>query len=167
MTLKVKRQDVLEVFNEKLDSVGEKFDLNEKILSTIDLKLIEIKNTSIKVEFDSLKEETKKNSELFKNNRTELDQILQKHTSEIKFFAKKQEKLQLYFYGALLVLFLLSATFLAFAMNEYHDRKDAEQRLKFYIKEVSRRNLFLKEKKMTLEYENWLEIEQKKIDNRK
>ena len=70
MALKVKTQDVLEVFNEKLDSVGEKFDLNEKILSTIDLKLIEIKNTSIKVEFDSLKEETKKNSELFKNNRT-------------------------------------------------------------------------------------------------
>ena len=54
MALKVKTQDVLEVFNEKLDSVGEKFDLNEKILSTIDLKLIEIKNTSIKVEFDSL-----------------------------------------------------------------------------------------------------------------
>ena len=52
MAQKIRTQDVMELFAEKLDKAIEKFDLNEKIITTVDGKLEEIKKTSLKVEFD-------------------------------------------------------------------------------------------------------------------
>ena len=43
MAQKIRTQDVMELFAEKLDKAIEKFDLNEKIITTVDGKLEEIK----------------------------------------------------------------------------------------------------------------------------
>ena len=55
MAQKLKSQDLMELFNQKLDEVNKKFDWNEKIITTVDGKLEEIKRTSVKIEFEPLK----------------------------------------------------------------------------------------------------------------
>ena len=67
MAQKIRTQDVMELFAEKLDKAIEKFDLNEKIITTVDGKLEEIKKTSLKVEFEPLKEVIKEISQIFEH----------------------------------------------------------------------------------------------------
>ena len=54
MAQKLKSQDLMEVFISKLDVVNLKFDLNQEIISTLDKKLEQIKNSSLKVEYEPL-----------------------------------------------------------------------------------------------------------------
>ena len=161
MAQKVKTQDVMELFVDKLDIAIEKFDLNEKIITTVDGKLEEIRKTSVKVEFEPLKEVIKEISQIFLKQINELTTISEKHNNQIKDSVKKEGKQQLYFYGSLTILFCLCVVFLSFGIDQYHERKQAESEMKFYSKEAYRRNAYLKEKNLTEKYEVWLESKQK------
>ena len=162
MAQKVKTQDLMEVFNEKLDEVNLKFDLNKEIISTLDKKLEEIENSSLKIEFEPLEKVILENSKSFEKHRDELARISKEHNEKIKTSAKKEVKYQLYFYGALTILFCLCTAFLSFGINQYQEKKYAEKELKFYSKEALQREAYLKEKKLTEKYKNWLEQKQKK-----
>ena len=115
MAQKIRTQDVMELFAEKLDKAIEKFDLNEKIITTVDGKLEEIKKTSLKVEFEPLKEVIKEISQIFEKQINELTRISEKHNNQIKDSVKKEGKQQLYFYGSLTILFCLCVAFLSFS----------------------------------------------------
>ena len=117
MAQKVKTQDLMEVFNEKLDEVNLKFDLNKEIISTLDKKLEEIKNSSLKIEFEPLEKVILENSKSFEKHRDELARISKEHNEKIKTSAKKEVKYQLYFYGTLTILFCLCTAFLSFGIN--------------------------------------------------
>ena len=84
MAQKLKSQDLMELFNEKLDKAIEKFDLNEKIAITVDNKLDLIKKSKLQIEFEPLKKLIKENEELFENQRIELRKIKKEHCEEIK-----------------------------------------------------------------------------------
>lgn len=172
MAQKLKLQELMELFNEKLDKAIEKFDLNEKIISTVDGKLEELKKTSVKVEFEPLNEVIKEITQIFvkhreeskiiyEKQRNESTAISEKHNSKIKDVVKKEEKYQLYFYSALSVVFLLSAAFLMFGINQHYGKKDVEKELKFFTREARQRHSYLKEKNLIGKYEKWLESKQK------
>lgn len=167
MAQKIRTQDVMELFAEKLDKAIEKFDLNEKIITTVDGKLEEIKKTSLKVEFEPLKEVIKEISQIFEKQINELTRISEKHNNQIKDSVKKEGKQQLYFYGSLTILFCLCVAFLSFGINQYHEKKYAENEIKFYSKEAHRRNTYLKEKNLTEKYEKWLEAKQNPENDKK
>lgn len=167
MAQKIKTQDVMELFSEKLDKAIEKFDLNEKIITTVDGKLEEIKKTSLKVEFEPLKEVIKEISQIFLKQINELTTISEKHNNQIKDSVKKEGKQQLYFYGSLTILFLFSCASLTFGIDQYHEKKYAENEMKFYSKEAHRRNTYLKEKNLTEKYEKWLEAKHNPENDKK
>ena len=161
MAQKLKSQDLMELFNAKLDIAIKKFDLNEKIISTLDKKLEQIKNTHLKIEYEPLGKVVVENDKMFKDHRSELLNIFEKQISTMKNVSKKENKYQFYFYGALTILLFLCASFLSYGINQYHEKKDAEKEVKFYSKEAFRRNEYLKEKNLTEKYENWLESKRK------
>ena len=51
--------------------------------------------------------------------------------------------------------------------NQYHEKKYAENEMKFYSKEAHRRNTYLKEKNLTEKYEKWLEAKQNPENDKK
>ena len=157
MAQKLKSQDLMELFNSKLDEVNQKFDLNKEIISTLDKKLEQIENSSLKVEYEPLGKVILENDKMFKDHRTELLNIFEKQISKTKDVSKKDSKYQLYFYGALTILFVLCTASLSFGINQYHEKKDAEKEMKYYSKEAVRRNEYLKEKNLIEKYEYWLE----------
>ena len=161
MAQKLKSQDLMEVFNSKLDEVNLKFDLNKEIISTLDKKLEQIRNSHLKIEYEPLGQVVLENDKMFKDHRSELLNIFEKQISTMKDVSKKESKYQLYFYGALTILFVLSSAFLSFGINQYHEKKYAEKEMKFYSKETYRRNVYLKEKNLTEKYEVWVESKQK------
>ena len=161
MAQKLKSQDLMELFNAKLDIAIKKFDLNEKIISTLDKKLEQIKNTHLKIEYEPLGKVVVENDKMFKDHRSELVNIFEKQISKMKDVSKKESKYQLYFYGALTVLFVLCTAFLSYGIEQYHEKTDAKKEMKFYSKEALRRNEYLKEKNLTEKYESWLEHKQK------
>ena len=161
MAQKLKSQDLMEVFISKLDVVNLKFDLNQEIISTLDKKLEQIKNSSLKVEYEPLGTVILENDKMFKGHRKELLNIFEKQISKMKDVSKKESKYQLYFYGALTVLFVLCTAFLSYGIEQYHEKTDAKKEMKFYSKEALRRNEYLKEKNLTEKYESWLEHKQK------
>ena len=161
MAQKLKSQDLMELFNEKLDIAIEKFDLNEKIITTVNKKLEEIKNSSLKVEYEPLGTVVQENAKIFKEHRSGLLDIFEKQISTMKVVAKEKEKYQLYFYGALTVLLFLCTGFLSYGIDQHYKKKDAERKLKIYSKEAYRRSAFLKEKNLTQKYESWLESKKK------
>lgn len=167
MAQKIKTQDVMELFAEKLDKAIEKFDLNEKIISTVDGKLEKLQNTSIKIECEPLKEVIKEISQIFLKQINELTTVSEKHNNQIKDSVKKEGKQQLYFYGSLTILFCLCVAFLSFGINQYHAKNYAEKEMKFYSKEAHRRNTYLKEKNLTEKYEKWLEAKQNPENEKK
>ncbi len=167
MAQKVKTQDVMELFVDKLDIAIEKFDLNEKIITTVDGKLEEIRKTSVKVEFEPLKEVIKEISQIFLKQINELTTISEKHNNQIKDSAKKEGKQQFYFYGSLTILVCLCIAFFSFGINQYHEKKYVEKEMKFYSKEAHRRNTYLKEKNLTDKYEKWLEAKQNPENDKK
>ena len=161
MAQKLKTQDLMEVFNMKLDELNQKFDLNKEIISTLDNKLEEIKNLSLKIEYEPLGKVVLENDKIFKDHRSELLNIFEKQISTMKVVAKEKEKYQLYFHGALTIFLVLSTAFLSFGINQYNEKKDAEKEMKFYSKEAFRRNEYLKERNLTEKYEVWLKQIQK------
>lgn len=167
MAQKLKSQDLMEVFISKLDEVNLKFDLNKEIISTLDKKLEQIKNSSLKVEYEPLGSVILENDKIFKGHRKELLNIFEKQISTMKDVAKEKEKHQLYFYGALTIFFVLCTAFLSYGIDQYHEKKDAEKEMKFYSKEAMRRNEYLKEKNLTEKYEIWLDQKQSRTDNTK
>lgn len=160
MAQKLKSQDLMEVFNMKLDDVNQKFDLNKEIISTLDNKLEEIKNSSLKIEYEPLGKVVLENDKMFKDHRSELLNIFEKQISTMKDVSKKESKYQLYFYGALTILLFLCTAFLSYGIDQYHEKKAAEKEIKFYSKEAFRRKEYLKEKNLTEKYESWLEQKQ-------
>ena len=80
---------------------------------------------------------------------------------------KSKERTQLYFYGALTILFVLCTAFLSFGINQYYEKKYTEKEIKFYSKEAHRRNTYLKEKNLTEKYEKWLEAKQNPENDKK
>ena len=167
MAQKIKTQDVMELFAEKLDKAIDKFDFNEKIIATVDGKLEKLQNTSIKIEFEPLKEVIKEISQIFLKQINELTTVSEKHNNQIKDSVKKEGKQQLYFYGSLTILFCLCVAFFSFGINQYHEKKYAEKEMKFYSKEAHRRNTYLKEKNLTVKYEKWLEAKQNPENDKK
>ena len=167
MAQKLKSQDLMEVFISKLDEVNLKFDLNKEIISTLDNKLEQIKNSSLKVEYEPLGSVILENDKMFKGHRKELLNIFEKQISTMKNVSKKENKYQFYFYGALTILLFLCAAILSYGIDQYHEKKAAEKEVKFYSKEAFRRNEYLKEKNLTEKYENWVENKQVRIDNSK
>jgi len=167
MAQKLKSQDLMEVFNAKLDEVNQKFDLNKEIISTLDKKLKQIENSTLKVEYEPLGTVISENDKMFKGHRSDLLKIFEKQISTMKDVSKKEEKYQLYFYGALTILFIMCTCFLSYGIDQYHEKNDAERKLEFYERETSRRDIFLKDKKMDVSYESWLENEQERIELRK
>ena len=161
MAQKLKTQDLMEVFNKNLNEVNLKFDLNKEIISTLDKKLEQIKNSHLKIEYEPLGKVILENDKMFKGHRSELLNIFEKQISKMKDVAKKESKYQLYFYGALTILLFLCAAFLSYGINQYHEKKDAEKEMKFYSKEAYRRNEYLKENNLAEKYEIWLEQKQK------
>ena len=157
MAQKLKTQDLMEVFNKNLEEVNQKFDLNKEIISTLDKKLEQIENSSLKVEYEPLGKVITENDKMFKDHRTELLNIFEKQISKTKDVSKKDSKYQLYFYGALTILFVLCTASLSFGINQYQEKKDAEKEMKYYSKEAVRRNEYLKEKNLIEKYEYWLE----------
>ena len=160
MAQKLKSQDLMELFNAKLDIAIKKFDLNEKIISTLDKKLEQIKNTHLKIEYEPLGKVVVENDKMFKDHRSELLNIFEKQISTMKDVSKKESKYQLYFYGALTILLFLCAAILSYGIDQYHEKKAAEKEVKFYSKEAFRRNEYLKENNLTEKYESWLEQKQ-------
>ena len=167
MAQKLKSQDLMELFNAKLDIAIEKFDLNEKIITTVDKKLEEIKNSSLKVEYEPLGKVIVENDKMFKDHRSELLNIFEKQIYKMKDVSKKDSKYQLYFYGTLAIMFCICTAFLSFGINQYHKRIFAEKEMKFYSKEAHRRNTYLKEKNLTEKYEKWLEAKQNPVNDKK
>ena len=167
MAQKLKSQDLMELFNAKFDIAIEKFDLSEKIITTVDGKLEEIKKTSLKVEFEPLEKVIKEINQIFVNQRNELTIISEKHNNQIKDSVKKEGKRQMYFYDSLTILFCLCVAFLSFGINQYHEKKYAEKEMKFYSKEAHRRNTYLKEKNLTEKYDIWLEAKQNPENDKK
>ncbi len=161
MAQKLKSQDLMEVFISKLDEVNLKFDLNKEIISTVNTKLEEIKNSSLKIEYEPLGKVVLENDKMFKGHRSELLNIFEKQISAMTDVAKEKEKYQLYFYGALTILLFLCAAFLSYGIDQYHEKKTAEKEVKFLSKEALRRNEYLKEKNLTEKYDVWLEQKQK------
>lgn len=161
MAQKLKSQDLMELFNAKIDLAIEKFDLNEKIIDTVNKKLEEIENSSIKVEYEPLGTVVQENAKMFKDHRSELSTIFEKQISTMKVVAKEKEKYQLYFYVALTIFLFLCTAFLSYGIDQYHEKKVAEKEVKFFSKEAFRRNEYLKEKNLTEKYENWLESKRK------
>lgn len=161
MAQKLKSQDLMELFNEKLDIAIEKFDLNEKIITTVDNKLDLIRKSSLKIDFEPLERVVNDNEEVFKTYTAKLEKISEEHCSKIKGTAQEKGKYQLYFYGALVIMFCLCAAFLSFGIDQYHKKNYSEKEMKFYSKEAYRRNAYLKEKKLTEKYETWLESKYK------
>jgi len=161
MAQKLKSQDLMELFNAKLDIAIKKFDLNEKIITTVNKKLEEIKNSSLKVEYEPLGTVVQENAKIFKEHRSELLNIFEKQISTMKVVAKEKEKYQLYFYGALTVLLFLCTGFLSYGIDQHYEKKDAERKLKFYSSEAYRMNSYLKENKLSEKYENWVEDKKK------
>ncbi|WP_226064220.1 hypothetical protein [Kaistella polysaccharea] len=161
MAQKLKSQDLMELFNAKLDVAIEKFDMNEKIITTVNKKLEEINNSSLKVDYEPLGTVVQENDKMFKEHRSELLNLFEKQISTMKVVAKEKEKYQLYFYGALTILLFLCTGFLSYGIDQYHKKEDAERKLKFYARESYRMNTYLKEKNLTEKYENWLESKQK------
>jgi hypothetical protein len=157
MAQKLKSQDLMELFNEKLDIAIEKFDLNEKIITTVNTMLEEIKNSSLKVEYEPLGTVIQENARMFKEHRSELLNIFEKQISTMKDVAKEKEKYHLYFYVALTVLSFLCTAFLYYGIDQHYQKVDAERKLKFYSSEAYRMNSYLKEKKLSEKYENWVE----------
>ena len=161
MAQKLKSQDLMELFNSKLDEVNQKFDLNKEIISTLDKKLEQIEKSSLKIEYEPLGKVVLENDKMFKDHRNELLNIFEKQITTMKVVSKSKERTQLYFYGALTILFVLCTAFLSFGINQYYEKKYTEKEIKFYSKEAHRRNTYLKEKNLTEKYENWLESKQK------
>lgn len=162
MAQKLKTQDLMEVFNKNLNDVNLKFDLNKEIISTLDKKLEQIKNSHLKIEYEPLGKVVVENDKMFKDHRSELVKIFEKQISMMKDVSKKESKNQLYFYGALTILSFLCAVFLSYGIGQSHEKKAAEKEVKFYSKEALRRNEFLKENNQAEKYENWLEQKQKR-----
>lgn len=161
MAQKLKSQDLMELFNAKIDLAIEKFDLNEKIITTVNKKLEEINNSHLKIDYGPLSTVVQENDKMFKGHRTELLNIFLKQISTMKVVAKEKERYQLYFYFALTVLSLLCTGFLYYGINQHYEKEDAERKLKFYSSEAYRMNDYLKEKKLFEKYENWLDQKQK------
>ena len=161
MAQKLKTQDLMEVFNKNLNEVNLKFDLNKEIISTLDKKLEQIENSSIKIEYEPLGTVILDNDKMFKEHRSELSNIFEKQISTMKDVAKEKEKYQLYFYGALTVLSFLCTAFLYYGIDQHYQKVDAERKLKFYSSEAYRMNSYLKEKKLIDKYEVWLESKKK------
>ena len=160
MAQKLKSQDLMELFNAKLDIAIKKFDLNEKIISTINKKLEQIENSHLKIEYEPLGKVVVENDKMFKDHRKELLNIFEKQICTMKDVSKKESKYQLYFYGALTILLFLSTAFLSYGIDQYYEKKDAEKEVKFYSKEAFRRNEYLKENNLTEKYDVWLEQKQ-------
>lgn len=160
MAQKLKTQDLMEVFNKNLNDVNLKFDLNKEIISTLDKKLEQIKNSSLKVEYEPLGSVILENDKMFKGHRKELLNIFEKQISTMKDVSKKESKYQLYFYGALTILFVLCTAFLSYGIDQYHEKRDLEKEIKYYSKEALRRNEYLKENNLAEKYESWLEQKQ-------
>ncbi len=161
MAQKLKTQDLMEVFNKNLNEVNLKFDLNKEIISTLDKKLEQIKNSHLKIEYEPLGKVVVENDKMFKDHRSELLNIFEKQISTMKVVAKEKEKYQLYFYGALTVLLFLYTGFLYYGIDQHYKKRDAERKLKFYSSEAYRMNSYLKENKLIEKYENWLKAEKK------
>ena len=161
MAQKLKSQDLMEVFNSKLDEVNLKFDLNKEIISTLDRKLEQIENSSLKIEYEPLGKVVLENDKMFKDHRSELLNIFEKQISTMKDVSKKESKYQLYFYGALTILLFLCAAFLSYGIDEHYGKKDAERKLKFYSAEAYRMNSYLKDKNLTEKYKTWVQTKQK------
>lgn len=81
--------------------------MNQEIIFTLDKKLKQIKNSSLKVEYEPLGSVIFENDKLFKGHRKELLNIFEKQISTMKDVSKKESKYQLYFYGALTIFFVL------------------------------------------------------------
>ena len=160
MAQKLKTQDLMEVFNKNLNEVNLKFDLNKEIISTLDKKLDQIKNTHLKIEYGPLGKVVVENDKIFMDHRSELLNIFEKQISTMKNVSKKESKYQYYFYGALTILLFLCTAFLSYGIDQYHEKKAAEKEVKFYSKEAFRRNEYLKENNLTEKYESWLEQKQ-------
>ena len=124
MAQKLKTQDLMEVFNKNLNEVNLKFDLNKEIISTLDKKLEQIKNSHLKIEYEPLGKVVVENDKMFKDHRSELLNIFEKQISTMKVVAKEKEKYQLYFYGALTVLLFLYTGFLYYGIDQHYKKRD-------------------------------------------
>lgn len=157
MAQKLKTQDLMEIFNKNLTEVNLKFDLNKEIISTLDKKLEQIKNTHLKIEYEPLGKVVVENDKMFKEHRSELLNIFEKQISTMKNVSKKESKYQLYFYGALTILLFLCTGFISYGIDQHYEKKDAERKLNFYSLEAYRMNSYLKEKELSARYENWVD----------
>lgn len=160
MAQKLKTQDLMEVFNKNLTEVNQKFDLNKEIISTLDKKLEQIRNSHLKIEYEPLGKVVVENDKMFKDHRSELLNIFENQISIIKNVSKKESKYQLYFYGALTVLLFLCTAFLSYGIDQNHEKKATQKEVKFYSKEAFRRIEYLKENNLSEKYESWLEQKQ-------
>lgn len=152
---KLKLQDALEVFFDKLESVGQKFDANNRINSVLERKINEIQKTTIKVETQPYEKLIEKSSDLFVKHSKELSLITEKHSKDIIQSVKNESKYQMYFYISLTILFCLCFSFLAFGISQYHKKQEVEKKLSFYLRYSNEMEKYLKHKKLNNSFDNW------------
>ena len=159
---KLRTQDLMEVFNNKLDLANQKFDLNKEIIETLDSKLKELNMTSVKVDIGPLDSAIHEYTASFLKQRIQLLKISKEHYDIIKKSSERDLKHQLYFYGTLVIMFCICCAFVAFGSNQFHKRKIAEKKTEYFSREAYRRDTFLKEENLTKKYKSWTKTLQRK-----
>lgn len=156
MAKNLKLQDVLTVFMDELKQVKTKLGTDKEIISVTNQKLEEIKNTVVKVDLSCLKATLQENEKTFIKYEKTLKNLSIDHEKKIKTVSRKANQYELYFYIALTILFCLSSIFLAFGINQYHQKKEAERKTDYFFREAASRNDFLNEEKLYEKYKQWV-----------
>lgn len=157
MAKQTKLELSLEVFEGELKKLSDRIDICTELEKKLDLRVKEVDAKKINVDYSAFNSAIEQSKSIFETRQVEIEKNFNQYVKTIENASKKSEQHQLYFYSALVFLFLLSTALLAFGLSEHQKKKNAEKEEKFYRIEAQRRFQFLKEKDLSKQYDKWLE----------
>lgn len=157
MAKQTKLESALEVFEDKLKELSVRIDTCIVLEKKLDLRVKEIDAKRINVDYSAFNSAIEQSKSNFDKQQAEIDKNFNQYAKTIKDASKKSEQHKLYFYSAMVSLFFLSLAFLVYGINQNQKKINAENKEKFYRIEAQRRFQYLKEKKLSNQYNKWLE----------
>lgn len=160
MRNKPKLQDILEVFNGKLDSLEEALRELERFEITIDSKIKELQTSKVKVGLEPAREWKKGLINDLSNQKSEFTSLLEANTSQLEGINKEREEkfLQFYIYTGIAFLIALSGMFFGIRAQISQSQLTSEKA------ELKQHNIsmfeFIKENENTEDFRKWLDTKE-------
>ncbi len=155
MAQKIRLQDTLEIFLDKLERVESKFVNNENLLSQIDSRMAEIQSMTVKVDNKPVREVMIAMSSVQQQAAENLKDITSNHIADISRLQKEKGNNQPLLYPLILSC-SITACALTFGLTQLKDKQEVNSKLQMETHRNKVFQNFIKEKQLQDTYEIWV-----------